>query len=74
MGQIDDACNRLRKWTATLHERVEAGLEGIRTASAAEAELELEALLSALDEVNEAAGDCLAEVQDRVTATVEPAA
>ena len=68
MAQIDDARERLQKWTAQLRDQV-ADLGHVRAAPPLEAEVELTGILRTLDEVNEAAGDCLAAAQEGSSAT-----
>jgi len=67
MDRMDDVCGRLARRAAGLSGEIEARLGELRSALRAgngDAELELASILRRLDEVNEAAGDCLAAVQD----------
>jgi hypothetical protein len=73
MATIDDACRRLARYTARLNGEIEGQLAHVRqslhqgagsVSSASAAELEFEGVLRQLDEVNEAAGDCLAAIRD----------
>ena len=71
MSQIEEATARLATWTERLHAEMESGLQRVREATdPAEAELELASILRQLDEVNEAAGDCLAAVRESRPVTV----
>jgi hypothetical protein len=74
MATIDDACRRLARYTALLNGEIESQLAHVRrslqqrtgdsTSRASAAELEFEGVLRQLDEVNEAAGDCLAAIRE----------
>ncbi|MHC4973961.1 MAG: hypothetical protein ACYTG3_16675 [Planctomycetota bacterium] len=73
MATIDEACRRLARNTALLNGEIESQLAHVRQSlerggdsvtRASAAELEFEGVLRQLDEVNEAAGDCLAAIRD----------
>lgn len=73
MATIDEACRRLARYTALLNGEIEGQLAHVRQSlqrggdsvtRASAAELEFEGVLRQLDEVNEAAGDCLAAIRD----------
>lgn len=73
MATIDEACRRLARYTALLNGEIESQLAHVRqslrcngdsASRASAAELEFEGVLRQLDEVNEAAGDCLAAIRE----------
>lgn len=73
MPTIDEACRRLARYTALLNGEIESQLAHVRQSlqrggdslsRATAAELEFEGVLRQLDEVNEAAGECLAAIHE----------
>jgi hypothetical protein len=73
MATIDEACRRLARYAAQLNGEIESQLAHVRRSlqdggdsltRASAAELEFDGVLRQLDEVNEAAGDCLAAIRD----------